>query len=193
MPVKDNSFSSGIGHPYAQHKRRAAEPTCSVNAARPNWSNGYKPAKTQIRKRMDEKMAENQNGKFRPKKINFAPVSNSALKDPRLTLKAKGLYALIQSYITMPNFLLNKGWLRDRCREGEKAFDSAWKELKDCGFLKQYRIPNGKNDTFRYEYELLDEADESRPALITLNKHGERIPAKHPENGSISHTPQNGG
>lgn len=138
-------------------------------------------------------MAENQNGKFRPKKINFAPVSNSALKDPRLTLKAKGLYALVQSYITMPNFLLNKGWLRDRCREGEKAFDSAWKELKDCGFLKQYRIPNGKNDTFRYEYELLDEADESRPTLITLNKRGERIPAKHPENGSISHTPQNGG
>lgn len=138
-------------------------------------------------------MTENQNGKFRPKKINFAPVSNSALKDPRLSLKAKGLYALIQSYITMPNFLLNKGWLRDRCREGEKAFDSAWKELKDCGFLKQYRIPNGKNDTFRYEYELLDEADESRPALITLNKRGERIPAKHFENGSISHTPQNGG
>lgn len=138
-------------------------------------------------------MEENQSGNFRPKRINFAPVSNSTLKDFRLSLKAKGLYALIQSYITMPNCTLNKGWLRDRCREGEKAFDSAWKELKDCGYLKQYRIPNGKNDTFRYEYELLDEADESRPALITLNKRGEAMPIKQSEKEIDSHPPQKGG
>lgn len=138
-------------------------------------------------------MEENQSGSFRSKRFNFAPVSNSALKDPRLTLKAKGLYALIQSYITIPNFELKKAWLKGFCREGEKAFDAAWKELKDCGYLKQYRIPNGKNDTFRYEYELLDEADESRPALITLKKHGGPTSAKRTEIDEFPHTPQNGG
>lgn len=138
-------------------------------------------------------MEENQSGSFRSKRFNFAPVSNSALKDPRLSLKSKGLYALIQSYITIPNFELKKAWLKGICREGEKAFDAAWKELKDCGYLKQYRIPNGKNDTFRYEYELLDEADETRPALITLKKHGEPATEKRTENDEIPHTPQNGG
>lgn len=128
-------------------------------------------------------------GLFR-KKTNFAAVSNSALKDKRLSLKAKGLYALIQSYITMPNITLGKSKLRDLCLEGEKAFDSAWKELKDCGYLKIHRSPTGEKDQFVYEYELLDEADNSRPSFLMLNKHGEVIPPKISDNKVSSHTPK---
>lgn len=133
-------------------------------------------------------MNENQNGSFR-RKVNFAAVSNNALKDSRLSLKAKGLYALIQSYITLPGKPINKGLLRSKCKEKEKAFDSSWKELKDAGYLKQYRKPSGKNDAFEYEYELLDEANESQPALVTLNKKGEVSVPKHQN----QHTPHNGG
>lgn len=144
-------------------------------------------------------MKETQNGKFRPRRVNFAPVSNLALQDSRLSLKAKGLYALIQSYIGKPNFDLYKRTLKAQCTEGQKAFDTVWKELKDTGYLKIYRIPSGENDKFEYEYELLDEADESTPAFINLNKKREVIPPKDqspplenkPEEGN-RHTPQKG-
>lgn len=131
---------------------------------------------------------ENQNGSFR-RKTNFAAVSNNALKDSRLSLKAKGLYALIQSYITLPGIRLSKSILRNKCLEKEKAFDSAWKELKDTGYLKQYRQPSGENDTFVYEYDLLDEANEEQPALTTLNKQGKIVGQTAPN----QHTPHNGG
>ena len=133
-------------------------------------------------------MSESQNGSFR-RKVNFAAVSNNALKDPRLSLKAKGLYALIQSYITLPELRLTKTFLQKKCKEKDKAFDSAWKELKDCGYLKLYRTPSGKNDAFQYEYDLLDEANAEQSALTTLNKRGEVVLPKP----NISHTPQKEG
>jgi len=144
-------------------------------------------------------MPDNQSGKFRPKRVNFAQISNTALQDNNLSLKAKGLYSLIQSLITLPGedqLLLWK--IKKKCKEKEKAFDSAWKELKDAGYLKQYRMPSGKNDAFAYEYELLDEADVNMPSLINLNKKGEVIKPKldvpkDEHNTENWHTPQNGG
>ena len=101
---------------------------------------------------------EEKSGRFRKKKINFSMVSNSIIRNKDISLKAKGLYALIQSYITMDNFTLYKSFLMSRCCEGERAFDSAWKELKESGYLKMYKIREGAK-TFVYEYELLDVPD----------------------------------
>ena len=98
----------------------------------------------------------NNNGRFRKKKIYFTQVSNVALRDTNLSLKAKGLYSLIQSYITIEDFTLYKTTLLKDCAEGKKAFESAWKELKDSGYLIQYRL-QGEKGKFYYEYELLDE------------------------------------
>ncbi|MBE1306146.1 DnaD domain protein [Clostridium botulinum] len=109
---------------------------------------------------------EQKNGRFRKKKVYFTQVSNNALRDNSISLKAKGLYALIQSYITLEDFTLYKNYLKKQCKEGEKAFESAWKELKDAGYLIQYRLQddtldenNKKKMTFFYEYELLDSKD----------------------------------
>lgn len=88
-------------------------------------------------------------GKFK----NTKAASNEALKDSKLSLKAKGLYAVIQSYICIPGFCLHKEYLRRAGKEGQKAFDSAWKELKSAGYLKMYRVP--VNGHVTYEYELL--------------------------------------
>lgn len=134
----------------------------------------------------------NTGGSFRAKKNPFTQVSNSALRDNRLSLKAKGLYSLIQSYVSIPDFTLYKGHLMSICKEKEKAFDSAWKELKVNGYLKQYRIPKGKNDAFVYEYDLLDVADLTTPPLINLNKNGEEIKSSDDNTDpkdEISHTP----
>ena len=97
------------------------------------------------------------NGRFRKKRSNFSIVSNEIIRDSTISLKAKGLYALIQSYITLDGFILYKRFLQSKCREGREAFESAWKELKDTGYLVQYRMQEEGTKRFYWEYELLDQ------------------------------------
>lgn len=116
----------------------------------------------------------NNNGVFRKKKVYFTQVSNVALRDTKLSLKAKGLYALIQSYITIEDFTLYKNHLSKQCKEGRDGFHSAWNELIKAGYLKQYRIRNEKG-VFYYEYDLLD-----TPEPITENPHTENPYTENP-------------
>lgn len=126
-------------------------------------------------------METNRSGQFRKKKIYFTQVSNVALRDSSLSLKAKGLYALIQSYLTIEDFTLYKNTLKKHLKEGEKAFESTWKELKDAAYLIQYRLQDPKTKQFYYEYELLDE-----PNIELANKiHNSQNRKKHEEK---SHT-----
>lgn len=117
-------------------------------------------------------MSNKNDGKFR-KKVPFAAVSLIALQDDNLSLKAKGLYGLIQSYITIPKFTLYKSKLIEGSTDGLRAFNSAWDELKEHGYLKQYRIREEKG--WRYEYDLLDEPDLDTPATINVGLNGEII------------------
>ncbi len=112
---------------------------------------------------------ENKSGAFRKKKVYFSQISNLALRDRNLSLKAKGLYALIQSYITIENFTLYKTTLKKECLEKEKAFETTWKELKEKGYLIQYRL-QGNKGYFYYEYELLDTADKELADKIHSNQ-----------------------
>ena len=98
---------------------------------------------------------EKNTGAFKHKKIYFSQVSNTALRDKNMSLKAKGLYSLIQSYITIEDFTLYKSTLQKMCKEGRDGFNSAWNELKKCGYLVQYKYKD-KSGAFYYEYELLD-------------------------------------
>lgn len=103
-----------------------------------------------------------ENGTFRHKKNNFSMVSNELIRDKGVSFKAKGLYCMIQSYVTIPNFTLYKTFLMRNCKEGEKAFEAAWKELKDSGYLVQYKLKD-ETGKFYYEYDLLDELPKERP------------------------------
>ena len=134
-------------------------------------------------------MIQRNEGRFRPRRTKFAQVSNVALHDDKLSLKAKGLYSLIQSIITIPGADLRIWKIKLKCKEGSKAFDAAWKELKDTGYLKQYRMPGGAKGAFIYEYDLLEEPDLTTSATINLNKNGEIISITE----EIDHTPQDGG
>jgi hypothetical protein len=96
-----------------------------------------------------------ENGKFKKKKVKFSQVSNVALHDSSLSLKAKGLYSIIQSYITLDNFVLYKRTLKKSCKGGEKIFEGAWKELRDKGYLIQEK--HNSKEGFYYIYDLLDE------------------------------------
>ena len=99
---------------------------------------------------------EVKNGSFRNKKIYFTQVSNNALRDKTLSLKAKGLYCIIQSFITIEGFTLYKSMLENQCKDKETSFDSAWKELKDSGYLIQYKVKDYNTGKWIYQYDLLD-------------------------------------
>jgi hypothetical protein len=116
----------------------------------------------------------NKSGMFKKKRVYFSQVSNNALRDTNLSLKAKGLYSLIQSYLTIPDFDLYKSFLEKQCKEGQKAFDSAWKELKEAGYLVQERYKGvsskGKKGCFCWQYDLLDTSNHT-PNVHSDNVH----------------------
>lgn len=116
------------------------------------------------------------NVKFKNKEYNFTMVSNIAIRDPKLSLKAKGLYSLIQSYITIPGYQLYKSYLYSICSEGERAFDSAWKELQTAGYFTMTK-KRDENNRFFYEYELLDEPIKKTPPLQNVGM--ENSPGVH--------------
>ena len=93
-------------------------------------------------------------GFFRSKK-GFTVVQNEITRDTHISLKAKGLYLVIQAYISMPDKKWTKEDFMRPAKEGNKAFDSAWKELKESGYLKVHIMSD--NGRWRTEYELLDE------------------------------------
>lgn len=108
-------------------------------------------------------------GAFRSK-TGFTVVNNNIAKDKTISLKTKGLYLLIQSYITMPDKIWYKKDFFNLASEGRKAFDSAWNELKERGYLKVHRTISGNN--FNIEYELLEEPVLG-PHTFTYNAKGE--------------------
>lgn len=96
-------------------------------------------------------------GVFR-RKSGFTAVDNNIARDKKISLKAKGLFLLIQSYITIPESTWLKSDFQRMAVEGDKAFESAWRELKEFGYLKSHIMPNGKKGSqFATEFELLDE------------------------------------
>lgn len=101
-------------------------------------------------------------------------ISNEVIRDDTVSLKAKGLYALIQSYITLEDFSLYKGFLLSKCKEGKKAFDASWKELKDAGYLIQYQMQDKDTKQFYWEYDLVDSVEEKphpQKGIMALDSH----------------------
>lgn len=101
-------------------------------------------------------MDDKRSGKIRKKRTYYAQVSNVALRDETMSLKAKGLLALIESYLSLDNFILYKDFLISKSLDGETSFRGAWKELKEHGYLIQYRLKDNETKQFYYEYEICD-------------------------------------
>lgn len=136
-------------------------------------------------------------GFFRSKK-GFTVVQNEITRDSKISLKAKGLYLVIQAHITMPDRKWTKDDFMRLAKEGRKAFDSAWQELKDTGYLKVHIMADGGR--WHTEYELLDES-EPGPHTLYHNKDGKitsdniRRAEKKKEKAELqqeNHYPQNG-
>lgn len=115
------------------------------------------------------KTQKRENVKIKKKK-GFTQVQNWAPDDMTLSDKALGLYTRIQRWITFeaPDFECTKAFMRTKTPSGEKAFDSAWNELKERGYLKMYCVPPAN-----WEAELLDEPQPNTPHTYYLNADGE--------------------
>lgn len=53
-----------------------------------------------------------------------------------------------------------------------KRFSSIWRQLKLAGLLKQHRYPTGEENSFEYQYELLDQPDSEAPYLVNHHADG---------------------
>ena len=126
-------------------------------------------------------------GAFR-KKNGFTIVQNTIARDERISMKAKGLYLIIQSYITMPDREWKKDDFTKMVSEGKGSFDSAWKELKDAGYLKVYITSYGKGT--KREYELLDEPKDG-PSEIYIKKESMDESPESIENTEFVQLPEN--
>lgn len=72
---------------------------------------------------------------------HFTQIKNSWLRDERLSFKARGLLAYIESHT--PEWEINVGWLATKSIEGKDALRSAIHELEVYGYLHREQENQG--------------------------------------------------
>jgi hypothetical protein len=75
--------------------------------------------------------------KLEKPKDNYTMVCNELLRDKRLSLRAKGLYALMFS--KPHDWVFYEGALVEESAEGRDAIRAAMRELADAGWLSKYQ------------------------------------------------------
>lgn len=73
----------------------------------------------------------------------------------------------------IPNVPLTKESISNNCIEKRKAFESAWCELKEKGYIVQYLQPKKNGRGWYQEYEILEVPRKDGIHTIYRNKEGE--------------------
>lgn len=82
--------------------------------------------------------------------VPFTQIANAVLSDPKLSLKAKGLFAYLYSKPPTWDYSLHRMVLD--LKEGKRAIMMALRELEKTGYLLRQRLPNGRMKYFlRYD------------------------------------------
>lgn len=69
---------------------------------------------------------------------NYSVINNEFIRREDLSWKAKGILTYI---LTLPDdWIININEIMTHATEGEKAFRSGWKELKDAGYVNRYPV-----------------------------------------------------
>ena len=84
----------------------------------------------------------------------YTTIYNEVLRDRTLSLNAKGLFAVIKSFIGLPDFALSKRRLSYACSDSGYLLNAAWKELKQKGYLQHY-FSQSENGAFCHVYNLM--------------------------------------
>ena len=94
---------------------------------------------------------------------DYTTVPDTIARDCKLSLKVKGLYAVLSYLFKIPNFHFSLQSFAVLCKEKTKALKTVWTSLKRCGLLKQHRHPTGDHNQFAYTYDLLLESNLNEP------------------------------
>ena len=89
----------------------------------------------------------------------YTTIYNEVLRDSTLSLDAKGLFAVIKSFIGLPDFALSKRRLGYACSDSAYLLNAAWKELKQKGYLQHY-FSQSENGAFCHVYNLMQHPSE---------------------------------
>lgn len=100
---------------------------------------------------------------------NYTVMSNHHLRNPEMSLKAKGLMSLMLSL--PPQWDYSIGGLVSICKESHTSIRSALKELEQNRYLIRQRINNEKG-YFSYEYTLFEIPHTEN--THTVNQHTEK-------------------
>ena len=84
----------------------------------------------------------------------YTTIYNEVLRDRTLSLDAKGLFAVIKSFVGLPDFALSKRRLGYACSDSGYLLNAAWKELKQKGYLQHY-FSQSENGAFCHVYNLM--------------------------------------
>ena len=84
----------------------------------------------------------------------YTTIYNEVLRDSTLSLDAKGLFAVIKSFVGLPDFALSKRRLSYACSDSGYLLNAAWKELKQKGYLQHY-FSQSENGAFCHVYNLM--------------------------------------
>ena len=84
---------------------------------------------------------------------NFSVISNSVIRDNRLSYRARGV--LLEILSRPDNWRVSGDSLARSGKEGRDAILTALKELRDCGYIRTVtnRLPNGTFETINYVYD----------------------------------------
>ena len=89
----------------------------------------------------------------------YTTIYNEVLRDRTLSLEAKGLFAVIKSFVGLPDFALSKRRLGYACSDSAYLMNAAWKELKQKGYLQHY-FSQSENGAFCHVYNLMQHPSE---------------------------------
>lgn len=84
----------------------------------------------------------------------FAIIANNALRDKRLSYRAKGILAACLTH--SENFSFNKSWILEHGTEGRDAIVAALKELRSLGYLKNIKLRDERGKILGEHYEFSD-------------------------------------
>jgi hypothetical protein len=90
------------------------------------------------------------------KNQNYTVMSNTPMRDRRLTLKAKGLLCLMLSL--PPDWRYSIAGFTAICKEGRHSISNAFRELEECGYVFiEKRYPEKGSGRIEYVYHVFEE------------------------------------
>ena len=112
------------------------------------------------------------------KEKDFVQISNSIFSDSNISLKAKGILALMLSLPESWNFSI--GGIAYKCKESRQSISSAIRELERTGYLKRKMIHGATGRIIRMEYEIYEKP--CNADSCTENPYPDNTPTENPSN-----------